>query len=387
MNVLCCGLATPGLLFPQVTIAEALNAAGDHAQVVSTSTFAPLLRNAGIPVLPVPTAREAAFAVPQWALTDRLVEQAGVIGDFLTRAPYDVVVASHLNLGAIIASELHNVPVCLIGGCTPLYPRDLTSSPKKTFVFRENTRFLQAARKALGLREASWHPAESPLFGDALLLQTVPPLLPEITELPRVHAVGPLLWSSPENLPSHLDAAMERAAGKGYAIWYAQVGRIFIEESAQLWFRLLTLLGNRKVLLLVNAIRSGFHPSLFPPNVVVHQNAVQDEILSRSSVALCTGHPTAVLGALIRGVPLLLVPGGSGSMEIAEYCVSLGVGLAADPNMSDAELTGLFDAIQNDGFRARARDCANVLAQYDPRSEALAVIRSLSKPRAAGTAV
>ncbi len=121
---------------------------------------------------------------------------------------------------------------------------------------------------------------------------------------------------------------------------YFTLGTVFNVESGDLFTRVLTGLRELPVNV-VATVGQQIDPAELgeqPANVRIERFVPQDEILRRSSLAVCHGGSGSVIGALSHGVPLVVMPMGADQPFNADRCVALGVGRRIEAFTATAEL-------------------------------------------------
>ncbi|HEY2747510.1 MAG TPA: nucleotide disphospho-sugar-binding domain-containing protein, partial [Polyangia bacterium] len=122
-----------------------------------------------------------------------------------------------------------------------------------------------------------------------------------------------------------------RADGAG--VLYAQPGRAFGGRS---YIRELGGAAARHQLRVAAAIaRADFAVDELPPRAWCRPHVSADQILPHAVATVANGHTTAVLASLRHGVPLVLVPNGSGTDVIADNCARAGAAVV----VPEAELS------------------------------------------------
>jgi UDP:flavonoid glycosyltransferase YjiC (YdhE family) len=137
-------------------------------------------------------------------------------------------------------------------------------------------------------------------------------------------------------------AALEVAAGGAAPTWlaglcdapivYATLGTVFNMESGDLFARLLAGLRDLPVNLVVTVGRH-IDPEEFgprPDNVRIELYIPQASILPYCSAVVSHGGSGSVIGALARGLPMVVIPMGADQPLNAARCEALGVGRALD---------------------------------------------------------
>ena len=77
-----------------------------------------------------------------------------------------------------------------------------------------------------------------------------------------------------------------------------------------------------------------------PENFFVRKHIPQGLILPKAKAVICSGHSTAVLGAITHKLPSLIIPCGSGTEDIAERCQCAGVSICISPFQMTVETIG-----------------------------------------------
>jgi UDP:flavonoid glycosyltransferase YjiC (YdhE family) len=173
--------------------------------------------------------------------------------------------------------------------------------------------------------------------------------------------------SSPETPTVVVTASTASAATLGGAAYLQD--RYLTEVAAAL--------GSLDVLGLVTHDRGTRQPQA---NVRFLGYTPHDELFDRAAAVVTHAGWGAVSRALVRGLPLVLVPIANDQFYIAERCAELGMGIALPPEQaSAAELRAAIDSVlSTPGYREAAVDFAMELRAAPPLVTAGSLITSLS---------
>jgi MGT family glycosyltransferase len=121
-----------------------------------------------------------------------------------------------------------------------------------------------------------------------------------------------------------------------------------------------------------------------PANVRVASFVPQDLVLSKADAVLCNGGSGAVMGALVRGRPLVLTPLAADQPENAQRCAERGVGisLAREPLAATAIRGAVRRILKESSFRARAEELGGRLAGLNGPARACELLEKLAKMQA-----
>jgi MGT family glycosyltransferase len=121
-----------------------------------------------------------------------------------------------------------------------------------------------------------------------------------------------------------------------------------------------------------------------PPNVRVAGFVPQDLVLRRASAVLCNGGSGAVMGSLVRGRPLVLVPLSADQPENALRCVERGVGLALGGRSLKVEAIrhALRRVLTEPSFCDRARRLGATLSALNGPERAAELLEQLATTHA-----
>ncbi|MGW5055190.1 glycosyltransferase [Actinokineospora sp. NPDC004072] len=377
MNVLLCPLSDAGYLYPAIAVGRELAGRDHRVHVLGRAAAAPVAAHAGLPFLAAEERGGAGgFSVGRWR--DGGPAQLAATLDAARELRPDVLVTSVLCHGTLLAAEILDLPVIVLGLTTYLWnyraggddePQPATSRAVRT---RDTLRIYDDLRTHVGLPARRRPLSADPLHGTALLLRGHPSLEYPGTALPpAVQHVGPLDWEPRGDAGaelSHVDAV-------GKPLVYVHLGRFFGGRTQ--WPRLNAAFTGGPFQAVVEQGRTA-NPEPSPgADILLVRKPWMRPFLDRAGLVLTSGTSAPVLAALLRGKPLGLSPNGSEQPVLSAACVRAGVGalLLAD----DDPQTGLRAAWADDLMRARAARLGAVLAAAGgPARAADAVERSVA---------
>ena len=118
-----------------------------------------------------------------------------------------------------------------------------------------------------------------------------------------------------------------------------------------------------------------------PPHVRVERWVPQDDVLAEAAVVVCHGGSGTVLGALVAGVPLVVVPLFADQPDNAERVAAVGAGVVVDPAVATAPegaeevRAALRRARQDPSYRDAAGRLAEEIAALPPADEAVEMLQ------------
>jgi UDP:flavonoid glycosyltransferase YjiC (YdhE family) len=391
MRCLLCPLATPGFLYPAIGLALSLQSAGHEVAFATGATFAETLARVGLRRIPRGQRDGPSFEVESWHHPLSIAIQLKHVEHALASFPADVIVASQLALGPLLAAERRRVPVVVQGLCTYLWPTgddDETSSSRATRERRawrlgDMLGHLETARAIMRL-PAVVEPTENPFVGALFLLRSVAELEGPEHLLPAgVHLVGDQLWE-PDSCDPEVESWIEESVSGGFRIVYVQHGRSF--STPGFWPQLREAAGDQRVRVAASTGRMDGEVGPVPEGWIVRSHLPQARVLARAAAVVASANTTAVLGALSHGVPLVLIPGGGEQVDVAERCAAAGVAVVLSPETVTAVAlsAAIRQILDEPGFGHRARQLA--MAFRSKRAENLApiLVESVAKGRYAG---
>ncbi|MFF8772238.1 glycosyltransferase [Kitasatospora sp. NPDC015120] len=371
MNILLCPLSDGGYLYPALAAGRELRRRGHRVAVLGRATAAPFAAEAGLPFAAAEEyGGERAFDAARWGVTGLAQYRAVLRAARQARA--DLLVTSVLCTGALLAAEVLDVPVVVIGLSVHLWTyRSGGAGEPQYGRTRENrtheTLALYAAtREQAGLASRPTPPADSPLLGDvllgdALLLRGVPAFEHPGAELPpRVHHVGPLAWE-PAADPAELAAVDAALARSGKPVVYVHLGRFF--GGGTPWPRLNATFTAGRYQAVVEQGRTGDARPAPDADILLVRKPWLGPLVDRAGLVLTAGTSAPVLGALLRGRPLGVTPNGSEQPVLSGALLREGaaVHLPRPPRPDQAGL--LHAAWHDERLREHARRLGRRLAE------------------------
>lgn len=381
MKVLLCPLSSGGFLHPATAAALELHRRGHDVTLFAAGAAGRAAAAAGIAVLPAATEREPyAFDVSRWFRDGE--SQYRVVRDAARALRPDVVVTSVLCPGALLAAEVLDLPVVVLGLTCHLWPyagpavngdaadSDADSDAEdRRWRLAETLKHHQALRDRLGLRTPQPNDRAGQLIGRAFLLRGHPGLELPGAVLPRgVRHVGPLWWelSSDDDPPSagaspHSadDALADHLDRVGKPLVYVHLGRTFGGESLWRWIdAAFTGTGHQAV---VELARTSTRAPAPGSDVVTVRRPRMGDLLARAEAVVSNGTSAPVLGALLHARPLLLRPNGGEQRLLGAACLRAGV--AAELPVHPAPGDAVSRAVGDVRLRAAARTLGTALAQ------------------------
>lgn len=381
--VLFCALGGHGFVYPQIRMAKALAARGHRVAFVTSEHFRDVLNANGFRRIPRGADDGASFEIKSWHQTLSVAMQAQHVRYALTEFDPDVIVTSHLAFGPMIEAERRDIPVCVLGGGCYLFPPitaavDLPTDSLRNLQWNYDDllKRYNNIRDELGLKPR-WSSEKTPaLNGDALLVRSTPEIVSCVGTLPKgIHLIGDCLWE-PAELDDVLLNWMEEQSTRSLA--YVQLGRTFDRPSN--WPTVREALAGRDMGAVVSTARMESPlPADIESQFFLRPHIMQGAAIERSDLIITTGHPTAVLGALAHGKPLIMLPSGSGTYEMAWICTRLGVAVAIDAKEATKEMLdcAVARACFADEMAARSQDIAHALRAIDGGIAAVSVIEGL----------
>lgn len=393
MNVLIASLATPGFVFPSIAVAERLRARGHDVAFVTDTSFARAIEQRGFARIARGTPDGHSFEIDGWADPYRIAMQTKHLLAALTVFRPDVILASNLAMGPLIVRLTHRIPVAVLGSVVLLWPSLRTAASSEPAVdarlawrYADQLRHLERACAALGVALASEPYERSPLFGDRFLLQGVPELQRDAALLPApVRFTGSCALDEIDVAGDDAAAWLRAQRARGRRILYVQLGRVF--EAPSFWRIFRDWIARRGAAAVVCAERHDRPIDDVPETVLLRKRVPQDAVLPYADAVVCTGHPTAVLGALAHGVPLVVSPAGSGTEEIAEACCRNGAALSPPSGAADERaFVAMLDRLLDEpSYRAAARRLQARMEKTDGPAAVCRDLEALVDERGAGT--
>ncbi|SFR28124.1 UDP:flavonoid glycosyltransferase YjiC, YdhE family [Lentzea waywayandensis] len=376
MNVLLCPLSDGGFLYPVIAAGRELARRGHAVTALGHARVAPVLAEAGLSFAAVEEFGErTGFSAARWGRTGMEQYRATLRAAIQVRA--DVLVTSVLCHGALVAAEVLDIPVVVVGLSIHLWDYQAGGEGEPLGETRR-VRTLDTVGHHTALREQAGLPPRpcrqphNPLLGTALLLRGSPALeYPDAVLPDRVHHVGPLAWE-PAAGPGELEELSARLDRSAKPIVYVHLGRYF--EGLNLWPLLNAAFTGGPFLGVVERGRSRDpRPAPGTDMLLVHKPWM-GPLLDRAGLVLTSATSAPVLAALRQGLPLAVSPNGAEQALLAAACLRAGVAVRVPATVSRDPAAVLRRAWRSPGLRARARDLGRELAAEDSAARAAAVV-------------
>jgi UDP:flavonoid glycosyltransferase YjiC (YdhE family) len=330
VKILFCVMDSPGIALQMAGLASELRALGHETACVANRSTVALCERHGLSCL-VADCDHLSFALRRWAAEAATLLQLRHLSQAVEEMEPDVIVATPFGYGPALAAEQLGVPLAVIGGLVHVWR---AGSERRA----EGRHWYAAGRAEAGMAPHP-DPDHAAWLGDRFLIQSAPALSGCRDGEDHATHVGDCTWD-PEAAD---DPALEQwlAARGERPLAYVQCGREFGLAPIYDAFA-----AAAEVLDIALAIDTGRNdrPTAFANKLVFARPFIpRARILERADLAIGSGHPATVLGALRHGLPMVLLPHGSGTEETAAACAEAGVAVT----IPFAELTplALIDAI------------------------------------------
>ncbi|MER7706983.1 glycosyltransferase [Kitasatospora sp. NPDC097605] len=374
MNILLCPLSDGGYLYPALAAGRELRRRGHRVSVLGRAAAAPFAAEAGLPFAAAEEfGGERAFDAARWGVTGLAQYRATVRA--ARQAGADLLLTSVLCNGALLAAEVLDVPVVVLGLSIHLWtyrsggadePQYGRTRENRT---RETLALYAATREQAGLGRRGAHGAasdDSVLLGDALLLRGTPELEYPGAELPaRVHHVGPLAWE-PAADPAELAAVDTALARTGKPVVYVHLGRFF--GGGTPWPRLNATFTGGRYQAVVEQGRTGEARPDPDADILLVRKPWLGPLVERAGLVMTAGTSAPVLGALLRGRPLGVTPNGSEQPVLSGALLRAGAAVHLPRTPSPDPAAPLDAAWRDERLRARARRLGHRLAEAEAGS-------------------
>lgn len=376
----------PGFVGPTVLLAQTLVRRGHDVVVVSGRTVRAAVEEQGVPFSDGGVTNSTLFETRMWFDQEANLAQCVALRRVI-REGADLLVGHNLSPAAYAIAEICQLPLAVIGHAAWLWPVASTWTPSSSCASGDRPkdrawRYRQFLNTCNRLREQFRLPpiteeSGNLVVGDLHLLRTIPeletlhPWLP-----PGVHLVGPL--QSPATPP---DAGLARwlEAARDVPVVYMQLGPQFGERDA---FRLLEPLfgdGRLRAVMDVGRFDMDDRAPFEHASVYFSDRVSMDQILPRATSCILSGHPAGVLGSLSHGLPMLLLPNGSGTEVLAARCAEAGVAAVVPEREATPELVAARWAEMTSSavLRRRAQSFAERFAQESPAERGADLLEAL----------
>lgn len=253
---------------------------------------------------------------------------------------YDMIFTSPLCYGVLLAAERNNIPVVTLGFFSCLWSNII----QKELIFGTfwercdwRTREMMAnyikSRKLNHFSEREYNLNCNPLIGNLMLQRSIPRIISRIqNDNDNIIPFGSCLWEpgqtndSEEMLQQWLDLPEHR----NRKVIYVNQGRVFYMKG--FWELIKSTLINTDYLVVTDINRMDCAIGEIPNNFFLADHIPLRSVVSISSLFISAGHTTAVLAALEKAIPMLLLPTRGETIDNAFYCQKIGVALAFDEN-------------------------------------------------------
>ncbi|MEV4881122.1 glycosyltransferase [Streptomyces cyaneofuscatus] len=385
MRILLCPLSDGGYLYPALAAGRELRRRGHHISVLGRSAAGPVVAEAGLEHASAEEfGGEQAFSAARWGVTGVAQYRATVRAARAAEA--DLLVTSVLCNGALLAAEVLDIPVVVIGLAAHLWdyraggegePQHGRTRENRT---QEGNRLYASVREQAGQAASASRWRDSPLLGDALLLRGDPVLEHPGAQLPeQVRHVGPLSWE-PDAEPAELEAIGAHLDRSGKPVVYVHLGRFF--GGASLWPQLNRAFTGGPFQAVVEQGRSTDPQPAPGADILLVRKPWMGPLIDLAGTVLANGTSAPVLASLLRGRPLVLSPNGSEQPLLAGACLRAGVAvhLTGSPPADPSDV--LDAAWRDDGLRTRARAVGRRLAAGDGAALAADIVERTARTSA-----
>jgi MGT family glycosyltransferase len=176
--------------------------------------------------------------------------------------------------------------------------------------------------------------ARLPLY----LMPGAPELDYERKDLPAsVHYFGACLWDKPADQPA---PAWVAELPKDQPCVVVDEGALYTRDAPMLDLAVQAFAGQslRAILLPGQGRKPGSLPlQKLAPNVTLHYGVALSDVLPRADVLVSNGNSDAVIAALVKGIPVVVVPAIWDQTELAWAIHQSGAGVRLEPDKTSAE--------------------------------------------------
>ncbi|HLQ15133.1 MAG TPA: nucleotide disphospho-sugar-binding domain-containing protein [Candidatus Eisenbacteria bacterium] len=389
MRILFCPIGSRGFVYPMIGIAQRLQQREHEVAFATSIDFAGVIAGAGMERLPRGKTDGASFQLNNWGHPLAVAIQVRHVQHAIERFHPDVMLSSTLALGPLIAGELGDVPVAMLGLATYLWPVAVpggahrSAEPNAEYTYREMLALYNAARGLFGLSATPGSLNASPLLGSRYLLQTVPLLEPLAEHLPdRVRLVGSCLHELDAPNAELLEWLESQSDSR--RLLYVQHGSVF-RAGDSFWSGLVTASDELGIRMAASMERHrGAPPAFRDANRLVSGHVPQHPVLEKADGVVCSANTTAVLGALTHGLPLLVFPTGGEQPALAARLLAAGAA-AILPAASPVEdlRSALERTLDGAGQRHAVRRLQSAFAELDGPGLVAMALEELAVPAVA----
>jgi UDP:flavonoid glycosyltransferase YjiC (YdhE family) len=366
-RVLLVPFPQPGHTEPMAALAAQLHQDGHQVVVFAES----LTTRWGLnqPVPPEMYAAADGGALFRWLFLGDVADMARDIAELAERSAADLIVSDVMMPGGGLAAELTGVPWASLS-CSPVPVADAY----RTFIPEHAVAAFdpRSTLEALGLPAGDGRNLLGRVSGGLHLI----PVTPRLAGFPAVPAqvalVGPFAPLPPRPQPAQVGRPTVVVTASTHSV-ETLGGRAFVQD------RYLAVaveaLGGLDATGLVTHHGVGRPPA----NVTFVGRVPHDALFDRAAAVVTHAGWGAVSRALVRGLPLVLVPISGDQSYVAARCAELGVGIAlASETVTAAELRGAIrTVIEQPRYRAVAAEVAAELRSSDPLATAVSMITSM----------
>jgi MGT family glycosyltransferase len=348
-----------------IGLALTLMRMGHEVGFVADASWIPQLEKQGITRIPRGTKDGPSFQTTLWAQPFSAAIQVKHVEYAIEKFYPDVLLGQQLALGPNIAALRANLPLAILGFSTWLWPNSLPrkadapqqlepaahsqrSDAERVTAWRYATHLdlFNQLQSAFHVKKSDSWLNENPLLGHLFMLRSTPAFAGNIESLPTVvQSVGPCLWEE-ENTDPELEQWLTDAEENRSPIIYVQQGRFF--DRPHFWPKLVEAFQNTTIRVVASTGDMDCPVGILSSNFFVRQSIPQSRVLRKARALISSANSTAVLGALVAGIPALLIPAGGEQPDVAERCRQLGVARVllpgeVTPDRLKSELTSLFE--------------------------------------------
>lgn len=385
MRFLFCAVASHGFVYPAIGIAQALRQRGHEVAFVTGLDFAETLRQAGFERIPRGAQDGPSFQVKHWGLALSAAIQVKHIEYAMERFKPDALVGQQLTLGPLLVHERQRLPLGIVGLSTYLWPtasalaaerQPSDGEARRAWRYGDMLRLLNDARRLFQLPPIDAPPEAPPLLGDMFLVQSVPELAGDPADLPaRVHLTGACLWEPP-SVDAELRQWLEEADTMRQPVLYVQHGRTF--DHPRFWPNFVAAAGDQPIRVVAATGRLDGDLGAIPPNFFVRSHISQAQALPHARAVISSGTTTPVLGALLHGLPSILLPAGGEQLDVAEQCERAGTAVILPPDSDSATIGKAIERILQDGaMRCQAQTLQRAFTRINGSERAAAYLETL----------
>lgn len=372
-------------LLAQLPLARAMRSAGHEVRFATSTDLAEMVRAAGFAVVPVefdkPLEPGLELSIRPRKRGERPLEPrvrvAARVAPALIRAfdqwrPH-VVVRDPLEYGSYLAAEHAGIPHA-VGREGPFWEPQTRQEMLGAA--------LDDLRDRLGLPP---DPSTHRLYRFLTFVFAPPELLSADTYIsPVTHFIRP----TPADTVTDLGAGGWTPPPPDATFVYATLGTVFNHKHPELLEAMTEALAGEQYQALVT---TGPDHDLRPlarfadaRNLTVLGYVPQSTVLPYCDVMVAHGGFHTVIGALVHGVPLVLLPLGGDHPRNARWCSAQGAALVLDDNHRDPESirAGVREVLSGPGYRDAAERLQAAIAELPHMATAVSLLERLARRRA-----